>query len=446
MPTSAIIILIIVVWLFVLAPWLLRFQKPVSHTGEGFEDTRVLFSGGSGKVQAKPRPRLRPEDVRKQYVAEDSEGAEEQEQPSRGSSFRTAMSRARSVVIGEVVDPTERNRAAAAESSKTTETVDGELVDVTDLTDFSDGADAGDTLKAESGTAIPASHGLENQAEQEEKARTSNEADDLLIEEPARTKPAASEKETDAEIFAAPVVATATSADAYAFDETFTSPVDLLYPGAVDHVEPQDATEQDSGSLSGTAVPASQQLEDDAQSGASQPGEDFAELSPEEVAFAQRRKGRGGWDPVADNAARATRFQRRQRALLALVAVLVLCVGLGIVVGGWAWAAAVVSGLVLGWYLIALRNLTLAEQALHRRRVAQLRRARLGVRNAADEELAIPRKLRRPGAIVLESDDESPDFEFLPTYSEDSYDPGEADVKVVNRRDFRDDLSARRVG
>ena len=83
----------------------------------------------------------------------------------------------------------------------------------------------------------------------------------------------------------------------------------------------------------------------------------------------------------------------------------------------------------------------MAEHDLHRRRVAQLRRARLGVRNAHDEELAIPRNLRRPGAVVLEADDESPDFDFLPVYDGD-----ELDDLVVNRRELRDDLSARRVG
>ena len=35
----------------------------MSHTGEAFEDTRVLFEGDSGKVAGRRRPRLRAGDV-----------------------------------------------------------------------------------------------------------------------------------------------------------------------------------------------------------------------------------------------------------------------------------------------------------------------------------------------------------------------------------------------
>ena len=59
------IIAIIVVWAFVLAPWLLRSQRPMSHTGEAFDDTRVLFEGDSGNVAARRRPRVNKRDVRR---------------------------------------------------------------------------------------------------------------------------------------------------------------------------------------------------------------------------------------------------------------------------------------------------------------------------------------------------------------------------------------------
>ena len=64
MSTAVPVIAIIVVWLFVLAPWILgRNNRPMSHTGEAFEDTRVLFEGDSGKVAGRRRPRLRADDV-----------------------------------------------------------------------------------------------------------------------------------------------------------------------------------------------------------------------------------------------------------------------------------------------------------------------------------------------------------------------------------------------
>ena len=64
MSSSLIIVLIIVVWLFVLAPLLMRGQKPIRKAGEAFDDTRVIHQGGSGDLPARRRPRLSAADVR----------------------------------------------------------------------------------------------------------------------------------------------------------------------------------------------------------------------------------------------------------------------------------------------------------------------------------------------------------------------------------------------
>ena len=64
MSNGLIIILIIVVWLFVLAPLLMRGQKSIRRAGEGFDDTRVIHEGGSGDLPARRRPRLTAADVR----------------------------------------------------------------------------------------------------------------------------------------------------------------------------------------------------------------------------------------------------------------------------------------------------------------------------------------------------------------------------------------------
>ena len=157
--------------------------------------------------------------------------------------------------------------------------------------------------------------------------------------------------------------------------------------------------------------------------------------------------GRGGWDPVAEKEKSATRYQRRQRTLLGLAVAVVLTVALGIVVGGWTWWLAAVAGVLTVAYLIALRSQVRQEQALMRRRVRHLRRARLGVRNAEDEELKIPRNLRRPGAVVVEIDDESPDFVHLPLSYSDGED-GDFDGPHAGPDGYgrRDDLAARRAG
>ncbi|MGB2949087.1 MAG: hypothetical protein WBB99_09210, partial [Rhodococcus sp. (in: high G+C Gram-positive bacteria)] len=52
-------------------------------------------------------------------------------------------------------------------------------------------------------------------------------------------------------------------------------------------------------------------------------------------------------------------------------------------------------------------------------------RSRLGVESRTDEELKlVPQRLRRPGAVVLEIDDEDPEFDHLYHYSEPFQQPG----------------------
>ena len=141
----------------------------------------------------------------------------------------------------------------------------------------------------------------------------------------------------------------------------------------------------------------------------------------------------------------AARYQRRQRTLIGLAVAVVATVCLGIVVGGWTWWLAGIAGVVTTVYLVALRAQVRREQELLRRRVYHLRRARLGVRNAENPAESLPPNLRRPGALILEIDDESPDFDYLPVYSEDDSDGG-FDGPHPSPRQRRDDLAARRVG
>ena len=76
------------------------------------------------------------------------------------------------------------------------------------------------------------------------------------------------------------------------------------------------------------------------------------------------------------------------------------------------------------WFMIALRRVVLQERALHSRRLRQLRRARMGV--AMSNHTEHPRDARlRAGSVVLDLDDDSPDFDTLPStrYVPDN-DPG----------------------
>ena len=77
------------------------------------------------------------------------------------------------------------------------------------------------------------------------------------------------------------------------------------------------------------------------------------------------------------------------------------------------WACATLAVITL-LYLAYLRRQTRIEERLRRRRMQRMARSRLGVENTEDHELdVVPSRLRRPGAAVLEIDDEDPVFEHL---------------------------------
>jgi hypothetical protein len=79
-----------------------------------------------------------------------------------------------------------------------------------------------------------------------------------------------------------------------------------------------------------------------------------------------------------------------------------------------AWWACGSIGVVTMLYLAYLRRQTRIEERLRRRRAQRIARSRLGVENTDDREFdVVPSRLRRPGSVVLEIDDEDPIFEHL---------------------------------
>ena len=103
------------------------------------------------------------------------------------------------------------------------------------------------------------------------------------------------------------------------------------------------------------------------------------------------------------------------------------------------WWFAGGSVLLLAAYLMYLRRQVKLEESLRRRRIERMRRARLGVESREDDELSIvPPRLRRPGAVVLEIDDEDPAFDVLDTHREDlDTDPGHHDQRRRHREPLR---------
>lgn len=132
--------------------------------------------------------------------------------------------------------------------------------------------------------------------------------------------------------------------------------------------------------------------------------------------FAPRRRGRGGFDPEADAEASAARYDFRQRAVLGLLIAAIMTAALAVIVSPAMWLAsgAVLAALV--GYLLYLRRQVQLEQQIRRRRLARLKRSRTGDESQQDRFGVVPDRLRRPGAIVLEVDDEDPAFEHLDHY------------------------------
>jgi len=143
--------------------------------------------------------------------------------------------------------------------------------------------------------------------------------------------------------------------------------------------------------------------------------EDTSGLEPEAdepVAPAAGREVRYATKTAAAVSARKYRF--RSRALVTMAALLLLCAVLAFAWTPTAWYACATLAVATLGYLAYLRRQTRIEEQLRRRRMQRMSRARLGVENTDDRELdVVPARLRRPGAAVLEIDDEDPAFEHL---------------------------------
>lgn len=165
--------------------------------------------------------------------------------------------------------------------------------------------------------------------------------------------------------------------------------------------------------------------------------------------FVPERRGRGGFDPHADAVARAARYEVRQRTVIGLLFAAILTAALALILSPALWGlCALVAGALVS-YLFYLRRQVQLEQEIRRRRMARLARSRLGVESRSDEELRlIPARLRRPGAVVLEVDDEDPVFDHLDHLdNRDRLDNRDDDFEVDEHRESRDvpDYEVRRA-
>ncbi|WP_291313503.1 gephyrin-like molybdotransferase receptor GlpR [Corynebacterium sp. UBA2622] len=407
---SLIIVLIIVVWVIVLAPMVMGNNKPIRRSGEGYDETRVLHAGGTAPVSGRRRPRLTPADVHRfgddgdyeVVEAVDASAAEDDSVLAEDAGGSTAVS-----LRGFFT----RRDARASEKGTSDDhgsTIDGEVVEP----------------ESEAGTGADEATTADGHAPEEASGST---AYSVLT------------AERDGE--GADAGAADGASEPYTLDETYVSPSDYGYrdldegrgvtvlreEDSVDAVHAVDASSTPAGEGNEPALSGSTAAVAD---GGAVTAAD-TELTDEEIEFARSRSHRGGWDPEREKASKADRFQRRQRTLLGLIVADVVTFVAAFVAGGWVWVLPVAAIVLTAWFMAALRRVVQKERALQAHRVRQLRRARMGV-ISQESGAAATRFRRRPGAVIVEMDDESPDFEQLPVYR------GEPVVEEPRRgREFR---------
>ncbi|OBG77202.1 hypothetical protein A9X05_23820 [Mycobacterium sp. E3298] len=138
---------------------------------------------------------------------------------------------------------------------------------------------------------------------------------------------------------------------------------------------------------------------------------DDEEMPPPVPRNASRRRR---FDTKTAAAVSARKYAFRKRVLMVMAVVLVGTATAAFKISPTAWWACGSATVVTLLYLAYLRRQTRIEEKVRRRRMQRMSRARMGVENAYDRDYdVVPSRLRRPGAVVLEIDDEDPIFEHL---------------------------------
>lgn len=422
MSTSLLLILIVVLWLFVLAPLVVNTRKPIRRTSDALGKTRVLHRGGEELATTRRRPSFKESDVR---VTEEVDDSLETVDAQVDDDFDVS-----DVLIDDTVDEAadpavvdgdivyELEAADAEEETpqaddSATEEATAEFSDRSDM-DVSDNESADQSLQAvvddedaESDSAVASAEGDVVRADGSSSdvsvdvRRQFVDADDLMFEDAAEAE---AEPDSGAAAETVPADVEAVSADALSETEEAAGTVDEQ--AELDETGENDSDHAVESNDDAVAV-------DDT-------------LTEDDYAFAEKRRGRGGFDPISDAQYAETRFARRRRSVAGLAAFIAVTVIIAAFAGGWTWWIPLVGVGLMTLYLVNLRRTVRAEQELRARRIRRMKMARLGVRNREDDELGIPQRLRRPGAVVVELDDEDPDFADLAytdyRFDDDDYD------------------------
>ncbi len=374
-PQSLLWISLVVLWLFVLVPMLISKRENVRRTSDVALATRVLNTNGNSRLRRRSGPATGHHSDPHWKQGEDLTAFEEDFARSDATtdSIPVADPEAdspRSVVLADQV--------VVEESAY----LDVEVVEM----------DSGALPIGASGRmkAVPEPETREQPTLFDDVAtptmaiRTVSEADFEPEEAHTDAMAAADVDEAEAEAEAEP---TTDVHEAVAADEAVAEQAEE---------EAEDGTEHDYEYVDDT-------------SGVEAVSEDEPKLAD---SMSHARRNRYESKAAVAAAERKYRFRSRMLSGMALAILFTGIAAYALSPGMW-WVCGTVSTISV-LYLAYLRRQTRIEEQLRRRRAQRMMRSRHGVENTQDEEFdVVPSRLRRPGAAVLDIDDEDPIFEHL---------------------------------
>ncbi|WP_313358819.1 divisome protein SepX/GlpR [Corynebacterium variabile] len=381
------VILIGVVWLLIITTLFVRRHSPVRRTSKALSETRVVHEGGTGIERSRRRP-LPAESL---YHADPD------------ADLELVEAEPEQVVIDDTRDHTRDDADDIPDAAPplsvppVPSVIEGDVVEYRTLDDV------------DTGEFAPVAAG------DDDLPVDGDAGDDEIFVEPTVTD---AETAEDAEMDSG------AESDTVAEDERDDEVAEVADLAEVAEIVPDEPARRftvvDEAYIRGGDIDVSVGTDDEllvVKDTAEEPDEDAAysddEITEDDIDYLASHQGRGIYNPVASRQLAEQRQARRRRVLLVLVAVTVLSLIGAVALSGALWIVTLAGAALTGMYLYSLRKQTLAERELQRRRLARMRRARLGVRNTDDRELGVPDRLRRPGAVVVESDDDDPEFAAL---------------------------------
>ncbi|SEQ68163.1 hypothetical protein SAMN04488583_3156 [Mycobacterium sp. 88mf] len=363
-PQSLLWISLVVLWLFVLVPMLISKRDSVRRTSDVALATRVLNSGRNAQRLRRGPAAGHHSDPDWQPTADHlDEDLDEDLEDEAPVEVRVHATVQRTVVVAAV----------------SVETPEPDYLDV-DIVDEDSGAlPVGAMAEAAEEVAEPE---LELEFETEPEVEVEAEPEPAAVEEPVE-EPIAGFETVESEA------------------QTERIAVDV--EDVQEDEDPEDLADDEY-----EYVDDSSGLEPEAED---QPAEEDQEEAPVASLNATRQR-RFESKKAAEISAR--KFQFRKRVLAVLAATLLFSAAAALLVTPSAWWVCGGAGTLTVLYLAYLRRQTRIEEQLRRRRAHRMARSRLGVENTDDHKLdVVPARLRRPGAVVLDIDDEDPIFEHL---------------------------------